>query len=73
MESHRRTLAKAISYRILGVIATTVVALIITGQPRVAIGVGVADSLSKFFVYYAHERAWNRIGFGRPKVPEYEI
>ena len=36
--------------------------------------IGLADTTIKFFIYFIHERAWNRIDFGREqKQPEYFI
>ena len=68
-DSPQRSLAKAISYRVLGTLITTGVVLMVTGEPVVAAGVGVADALIKTAAYYAHERAWERIEFGRWKCP----
>lgn len=73
MDSHRRTIAKALTWRLLALITTTVIALAITGQAEFALGIGLADSVVKLGLYYGHERAWNRIGFGQPKPPDYQI
>ncbi len=73
MDSPRRSMAKAVSWRIGGLIVTGCVVWIITGELRVAAYIGVADSVIKLGVYYVHERVWNRISFGRPKPPEYNI
>jgi len=34
---------------------------------------GLADTLIKLGVYYAHERCWLKVQFGKPKPPEYQI
>ena len=73
MDSHRRSMAKAVSWRILALIITGSVAWAITGELRFAAYIGAADSVIKLGVYYAHERVWIRISFGRPKPPEYHI
>ena len=31
------------------------------------------DTLLKLFVYYGHERMWQRISFGKIVPPEYEV
>jgi hypothetical protein len=31
------------------------------------------DVVLKIGAYFIHERLWDRIQFGRPKPPEYEI
>ena len=73
MDSPRRSIAKAVTWRIWALIITGSVAWAITGELRFAAYICVADSFIKLGVYYAHERMWNRISFGRPKPPEYNI
>jgi len=48
-------------------------ALVITGKFSVAAAIGMSDTAIKFAGYYLHERAWNRIRFGKIKPPEYQI
>ena len=74
METTRRSLAKAISWRILATIITTAIALALTGKWEFAATIGVADTVTKFFIYFGHERLWNRITYGREaEQPEYII
>lgn len=73
MDSHSRSLAKAISYRILGSICTALIFYVLTGKLTMSIGAGALDIVAKLGLYFLHERVWNRIQYGRPKPPEYEI
>lgn len=73
MESHSRSIAKAISYRILGSTFTGLICYVLTGKASISIGAGALDIAVKTVLYFLHERAWNHIGFGRTKPPEYEI
>ena len=73
MESRRRSVAKAISYRIFATIITSLIAWALTGRPSVALQIGLADGIAKLFGYFMHERIWARIKYGTPKRPEYEI
>ena len=73
MESHTRSLAKAVSYRLLGSATTGMVVFLWTGKPAISLGVGALDMIAKIGLYFLHERIWNHISFGRPKRPEYEI
>jgi uncharacterized membrane protein len=71
MESHRRSIVKAISWRFIAVIVTTLTAYFFTKEAALALGIGFVDAGIKLFTYYGHERLWNRIGFGRGKeLPE---
>ncbi len=73
MDSHSRSLAKAISYRVLGSLSTAGLVYLVTGSAKISIGAGILDSVVKIFLYFLHERLWNSIPFGRPKAPDYEI
>jgi uncharacterized membrane protein len=73
METHVRSLAKAFSYRILGSLSTALIFYLLTGQASLSAGAGALDMVIKIGLYFAHERLWNHIPFGRPKPPEYEI
>ena len=75
MDSNRRSIAKAVSYRILGSLATGLIVLAMTGDLKMSAAAGVSDSVVKLALYFLHERIWNHISFGRQKAPppEYEI
>ena len=73
MESHSRSLAKAISYRLLASGCTGLIFFAFTGQATLSVGAGAVDILVKLALYFLHERLWNHIGYGRTKPPEYEI
>ena len=73
MDSQARSLAKAVSYRILGSTGTALIVLIFSGSLKLSLGAGVLDMVLKISLYFVHERIWNHIPYGRPKPPEYEI
>ncbi len=73
MESHARSIAKAISYRVLGSIFTGLLVYVLSGNARMSLSAGVADWVIKIGLYFLHERIWNHISFGRTRPPEYEI
>lgn len=74
-EKPYRSIAKALSWRLTGTLYTMGICLLISGQIKVALSIGVVELFTKFGLYYLHERAWNRISFGRAKdnAPEYSI
>ncbi|MEL0238396.1 MAG: DUF2061 domain-containing protein [Gammaproteobacteria bacterium] len=67
-ESKSRSLAKAISWRIIASITTAAIAWHF-GLPAKAIGlIFFADLIIKFLMYFFHERLWaNYIKFGLNK------
>lgn len=75
MESHSRSIAKAVSYRILGSAATGLIVYVFTGKGALSVGASLLDIVLKIGIYFIHERIWDRISYGRTpvKAPEYEI
>ena len=65
MDYHRRSWAKAISYRLLGSLVTGAIALVATQRWDMSLGIASADLVLKAALYYFHERAWNKIRWGR--------
>jgi len=56
--SHKRHLAKAVTWRLIASIATAGIAWAFGLSPRVIGGVFLADLVIKFVLYYLHERVW---------------
>jgi uncharacterized membrane protein len=73
LDSHSRSFAKTISWRVVATLITGVVTFVLTGRIDFAITVGLGDTFVKFFLYYAHERMWSKVRFGQIKPPEYQI
>lgn len=73
MESHKRSIAKAASYRFFGSLITGFIAYALSGAWDVALGVGFFDAVAKMAAYFLHERAWARVKWGAPKPPDYQI
>jgi uncharacterized membrane protein len=69
-EKHYRSLVKALSWRVTGTIDTILISFLITGQAKWAISIGFVELFTKIFLYYVHERIWNRLSFGRVKGKE---
>lgn len=75
MEQKRRSLLKAITWRITGTVDTFFLAWIITGKPGLAATLSSVEVVTKMFLYYLHERTWIRISFGKikPRKDDYVI
>lgn len=74
IEHKKRSIVKAISWRTLGTLDTMLISFIVTGSPLAAVSIGAFELITKTALYYFHERAWNKINFGREKkAPEYQI
>lgn len=73
MESHTRSIIKALSWRVIATVVTFLVAWLLTGTVNVALKIGLLDTSIKLAAYYLHERVWVQLSFGRLKQPEYQI
>ena len=66
-EKPYRSLVKAISWRATGTADTILISFLITGKAKYAISIGFVELFTKIFLYYCHERIWNKLSFGRVK------
>ncbi|MCK5612956.1 DUF2061 domain-containing protein [Candidatus Pacearchaeota archaeon] len=67
IESHRRSIVKALTWRVIATLVTTLVVYSFTREVVLAMGIGFVDAAIKMVAYYLHERLWNRINFGIKK------
>ena len=73
VETHSRSIVKAISWRAGGTVVTCFVAWLLTDSIELATRIGLLDTLIKIGAFYIHERLWNRLSFGKQKQPDYQI
>ena len=59
-----RSLLKTLSWRIVGTLDTMALGWLITGDCLVGLKIGALELVTKFVLYYLHERAWLRSTFG---------
>jgi uncharacterized membrane protein len=64
-DSHLRSVAKGISYRLVGTISTALISFAMTGSVRTALLLGTVEISFKVVLFWGHERVWARIPFGR--------
>ncbi|MCF6309475.1 MAG: DUF2061 domain-containing protein [Sulfurimonas sp.] len=63
-----RSIVKTISWRAVGTIDTMIISYFITGSLKMAAAIGSIELVTKMILYYYHERAWNKISFGKHKA-----
>ena len=68
LDTHSRSFAKALSWRVTGTIDTMIISLIVTGSIKLAAAIGATEVVTKSLLYYLHERAWLKIPYGRKKI-----
>lgn len=55
------SLGKAISWRIVGTLATTIISWMLTRQINLAISIGLLEVFSKIILFYLHDRIWEQM------------
>ena len=61
----KRSLAKTLSWRILATTDTFMISWIITGAIHLAGAIATIEVITKMFLYYGHERGWDKIKSGK--------
>ena len=72
-ESSLRSFTKAVSNRLLNTLATVTLVYLFTDQVAVALSVGATEVIVKFALFYAHERVWDKVTFGKNKKKSFVL
>ena len=65
--THKRHIAKAITWRIVGTIDTILLSWLISGNPFIGLKIGFAEVITKMALYYLHERVWFKLKIANSK------
>ncbi len=61
MDSHKRSIAKTITFRVISSVVTMLLVYYFSGNWTMAGTIGILDAVLKLFIYYFHERAWEHV------------
>ena len=73
LESRKRSIAKALSWRFWATLTTIALVFLFTGKPVIAVSIGGFEVVAKMLLYFFHERSWNRIRLGRYELEPFVI
>ena len=65
MDSNKRSITKALTWRALASLATFIISYIVTGNFAAATGIASVQVVVNLILYYVHERVWNKINWGQ--------
>nr|WP_319390282.1 DUF2061 domain-containing protein [uncultured Cohaesibacter sp.] len=65
MDSTTRTIAKAISWQLTGLVSMTLIGYLFTRSLTASSGIAIASATVSFIFYCFHERLWSRVRWGR--------
>ena len=60
-----RSIAKAVSWRVVGTLDTITISWLLSGELALAFSIGSIELLTKMVLYFFHERAWNQVKWGK--------
>jgi len=66
-DTTKRSACKALSWRVLASLDTFLISYLITGKLSWATAIAGIEVLTKMFLYFGHERMWNKIKWGKEK------
>jgi len=64
-ESPKRSIAKSVSWRVVGTLDTILISWFVTGTLKLAFSIGMIELVTKMALYFFHERLWNVIKWGK--------
>jgi len=72
-ENRKRSIIKTVSWRTLATLTTAIIVYIFTGRLILAISIGSVEVIAKIILYFFHERAWNKVNYGRRHIKPFVI
>jgi adenylylsulfate kinase len=72
-ETNKRSLVKGFSWRVVATTTTIIIVYIFFGRLDLAIAAGALEWVAKIALYWAHERAWFKIKWGRKKIEPFNL
>lgn len=72
-ETNQRSIAKGISWRVVATSTTIAIVYFFFDRLDLAIAAGMVETVLKVGLYWAHERAWFKVRWGRKKIEPFNI
>ena len=65
METRMRTILKSLTWQMLGLATMTALSYYQVGSIKGAFSIALSASVTGFLFFFAHERIWSHVGWGR--------
>ena len=72
-ETNIRSIAKGFSWRLFATTTTVIIVYIFFGRLDLAIAAGIIETISKVLLYYAHEKIWQRVRWGKKQIEPFNL
>lgn len=72
-DTNRRSIVKGISWRAVATTTTIIIVYFFFGRLDLAIAAGLIETVLKVGLYWAHERAWFKVKWGRKRIEPFNL
>ena len=72
-DTNSRSVVKGISWRFVATTTTIIIVYVFFGRLDLAIAAGALETVAKVGLYWAHERAWFKVKWGRKKIEPFNL
>ena len=72
-ETNTRTVTKGFSWRFFATTTTILIVYVFFGRLDLAIAAGIVETVSKVFLYYVHEKLWQRVRWGKKRIEPFNL
>ncbi len=72
-ETNQRSIVKGISWRVVATSTTIIIVYVFFGRLDLAIAAGMIETVLKVALYWAHERIWFKVRWGRKKIEPFNL
>ena len=72
-ETNKRSIVKGVSWRVVATATTIIIVYLFFGRLDLAIAAGMIETLLKVALYWAHERVWMKIRWGKKKIEPFNL
>jgi len=72
-ETNKRSIVKGISWRVVATTTTITIVYFFFDRLDLAIAAGMIETVLKVGLYWAHERAWFKVQWGRKKIEPFNL
>ncbi len=72
-ETNQRSIVKGISWRVVATTTTIIIVYVFFGRLDLAIAAGMFETVLKVGLYWAHERAWFKVHWGKKRIEPFNL
>ena len=72
-ETNKRSIVKGISWRVIATGTTVIIIYLFFGRLDLAVAAGLIESVLKVGLYWAHERAWFKVRWGKKRIEPFNL